>query len=71
MRNLLTKPPKSKLFSILSLVYGLVFCNVGAVVLYEKLSHPPVIFDATFLWGILSLLLGIVGLIAARRSKQK
>jgi len=67
--DFLSKPPRSKLFSILALAYGLVFCNIGAMVLYEKLSRSPVVFDETFLWGVVSLLLGIAGLIAARRSR--
>jgi len=63
--------PKNKLVSILALAYGLVFCNVGAMVLYERLSRSPVVFDTSFLWGVISLLLGIVGLVAARRSKPQ
>jgi len=69
--NFLSRPPKSKTFTVLALIYGLVFCNIGAMVLYEKFSHPPVVWDATLLWGGVSLVLGFIGLAAARRGKGR
>jgi len=69
--NFLTKPPGHKAFRIAALIYGLVFVNAGALVLYEKFSQPPVVFDKTFGLGLVCLLLGLVGLWAARRSRNR
>jgi hypothetical protein len=69
--NSFLKVPESKIFRIAALIYGLVLCNVGALVLYEKFSHPPVVFDSTFRIGVGCLLLGLIGLVAAWRSKQQ
>jgi hypothetical protein len=63
--------PGNKFFRIAALIYGLVFCNVGALLLYEKFSHPPVVFDSTFSIGVGCLILGLIGLLVARRSKQQ
>jgi hypothetical protein len=68
--NSFLKVPESKIFRIAALIYGLVFCNVGALLLYEKFSHPPVVFDSTFSIGVGCLILGLIGLLVARRSKQ-
>lgn len=65
------KVPGNKFFRIAALIYGLVLCNVGALVLYEKFSHPPVVFDSTFRMGVGCLTLGLIGLAVARRSKQQ
>lgn len=65
------KIPGKKYFSIAALIYGLVLCNVGALVIYEKFSHLPVVFDATFRIGVGCLILGLIGLLVARRSKQQ
>ncbi len=69
--DFLPKPLRSKIFKWLVLIYGLVFFNIGALVLYEKFTRPPVAFDSTLRWGVASLLLGLVALIAAHRINQK
>jgi hypothetical protein len=69
--NSFLKVPGNKIFRIAALIYGLVLCNVGALVLYGKVSQPPVVFDSTFKIGVGCLLLGLIGLLAARRSKQQ
>jgi hypothetical protein len=50
--NPLFKVPTNKYFRIGALIYGLVLCNAGALVLYDKLTRTPVVFDATFRIGI-------------------
>jgi hypothetical protein len=69
--NSLFKIPGNRIFRIAALIYGLVFCNVGALILYEKFRHPPVVFDSSFRTGVGCLLLGLIGLFLARRSKQQ
>jgi hypothetical protein len=69
--NSFFKVPGNKYFRVAALIYGLVLCNVGALVLYEKFSHPPVVFDSTFRIGVGCLILGLIGLVVARRSKQQ
>lgn len=67
----LFKVPTNKYFRIGALLYGLVLCNAGALVLYNRVSQSPVAFDATFRMGIGCLILGGIGLYLARLSKQQ
>lgn len=69
--NSFFKGSGNKYFRIAALVYGLVFCNIGALILYEKFTNPPLVFDATFRTGGACLILGIIGLVIARRSRQQ
>lgn len=67
----LFKVPTNKYFRIGALIYGLVLCNAGALVLYDRLSQSPIVFDATFRMGVGCLILGGLGLYAARLSKRQ
>jgi hypothetical protein len=69
--NSFFKVPGNKFFRIGALIYGIVLCNIGALVLYEKFSHPPVVFDSTFRIGVGCLIMGLIGLAAARRSRKQ
>jgi hypothetical protein len=63
--------PGNNTLRILSLVYGLIFFNIGALVLFEKISESPILIDEKLGWGALCLVLGLVGLMASRRFKQR
>lgn len=65
------KVPTNKYFRIGTLIYGLVLCNVGALVLYNRFSQSPFVFDATFRMGVGCLILGGIGLYLARLSKRQ
>lgn len=69
--NPLFKVPTNKYFRIGALIYGLVLCNAGALVLYDSLSQSPFVFDATFRMGTGCLILGGIGLYVARLSKRQ
>jgi len=69
--NPLFKVPTNKYFRIGALIYGLVLCNAGALLLYDRLSRSPFSFDANFRMGIGCLILGGIGLFVARLSKQQ
>jgi len=64
------KVPANKYFRTAALIYGLVLFNIGALVLYDKISQSPVAFDATFRMGVGCLVLGGVGLYVAWLSKR-
>jgi len=68
--NLSNKLRTNKTFRILVLIYGLVFTNIGAILIYEKLSNPPVAFDQPLKVGIACLLMGLLALGAVYRSKK-
>jgi len=72
MKNdLPSKLRTSKVFRTLVLIYGLVFTNIGALILYEKLTRSPVAFDQTLKVGIACLILGLLALGAVYRSKKQ
>jgi len=61
---------KNRLIRLAALAYGLIFFNMGAVVLYEKFTAPEPVMDDTFKGGLLFCFLGLLALYAVARAKQ-
>ena len=63
--------PNPRLIRTLGTLYGIVMINIGAFFLYDALTAPEVVFNTDFRIGIVCLLLGIIALFFARRSRRK
>ncbi|BCR06019.1 hypothetical protein DESUT3_30880 [Desulfuromonas versatilis] len=64
-RNLRKKP-----FRIATFIYGLVFFNIGAVLLYEKFTKGGFSFDSEVRYGLVFLAMGLFALVALARSRN-
>jgi len=53
----------------LALIYGVIMVNVGAVLLYNKVSAPELVFDQGFQIGAASLGIGLVVLFLVNKFK--
>jgi hypothetical protein len=61
---------KNRMIRIAALIYGLIFFNMGAVILFEKLSARPVVIDEGFKGALLFVFLGLLALYAVVRARH-
>lgn len=61
---------KNRLIRLAALIYGLIFFNLGAVSLYDKLTVTPIVVDDGFKGALVFVFLGLLALYAVFRAKQ-
>jgi len=61
---------KNRLIRLAALAYGLIFFNMGAMILYDKFTAPELVIDDGFKGAVLFCFLGLLALYAVVRAKQ-
>jgi len=61
---------KNRLIRLAALIYGLIFFNLGAMMLYDKLRVRPVVIDEGFKGALVFVFLGLLALYAVVRARQ-
>ncbi len=64
-----SKLRKNKIIRIAALIYGLIFFNIGVLVLLDKITTRSWEFDSTMRWGVGCFVIGAVVLVAVFLSK--
>jgi|GEM_PF-1738473 len=65
----LAKLLQNKIARKLVLIYGVVMVNIGALLLYNKISAPEFVFDQGFKIGAGCLGIGLVALFVVQQNK--
>lgn len=68
--KVITLLQKNRLIRLAALAYGLIFVNLGATILYDKLTADQLVVDQGFKGGVVFCGLGLLALYAVFRARR-